>query len=516
MRLRPAPDPQPLGRGPGEQLIASGNGSIAAVDPWAFLGGEAPGADTRRRGWVLRPLLLIADVLGLSLACLVAEWAVGGRTNSGVIAKPEEILAFLATLPLWLAVVRAYGLYERDEARTDHSSADEFSSVFHMVTVCTAGTAAVSSLTRFVHPSPSKLIAFWFAAICLVVVARAIVREYARRCPWFLQNTLIVGAGDVGQSIAHKLLQHPEYGANLVGFVDDEPKARRDDLEDLTIVGEPSELDQLVRSLDIERVIVSFSGNSDTQTLDLVRRLSDLDVRVDVVPRLFELVTPGVEMHSVEGIPLVGLPPRRLPRSSRALKRAFDLVAGVLAALVLLPFMAIVAIAIKIDSRGPVLFRQTRMGSNETPFTIVKFRTMQSDAELRKAEVAHLNRHLGSDGRMFKIPSDPRVTRVGAFLRRTSIDELPQLWNVLKGEMSLVGPRPLILEEDEYVREWARHRLALKPGMTGLWQVLGRSDIPFGEMVRLDYLYVTSWTLAGDVKLIAKTVPRLLRPRNTT
>jgi exopolysaccharide biosynthesis polyprenyl glycosylphosphotransferase len=341
-------------------------------------------------------------------------------------------------------------------------------------------------------------------------------RQYARNCPWFLQNTVIVGAGDVGQSIAYKLLQHPEYGANLVGFVDAQPKERRNDLEDLTIVGDPSELDQIVRSLDIERVIVSFSGASDTETLDLVRSLTDLDVRVDVVPRLFELMTPGAEMHSVEGIPLVGLPPRRLPRSARVLKRTFDLVMSIIAGIVFIPSLAIIAVAIKIDSRGPVFFRQVRMGANETPFTILKFRTMQSDADGRKGEVAHLNRHLGADDRMFKIASDPRVTRLGQFLRRTSIDEFPQLWNVVKGEMSLVGPRPLILEEDSHVREWARHRLRLKPGMTGLWQVLGRSDIPFGEMVRLDYLYVTSWTLAGDIKLIVKTIPRLLRPRNTT
>jgi lipopolysaccharide/colanic/teichoic acid biosynthesis glycosyltransferase len=227
-------------------------------------------------------------------------------------------------------------------------------------------------------------------------------------------------------------------------------------------------------------------------------------------------MTPGAEMHSVEGIPLVGLPRRRLPRSARALKRAFDLVVSIVAGIAFIPFLAIVAVAIKIDSRGPVFFRQIRMGANETPFTILKFRTMQSDAERRKSEVAHLNCHLRADDRMFKIPSDPRVTRVGGFLRRTSTDEFPQLWNVLRGEMSLVGPRPLILEEDSHVREWARYRLALKPGMTGLWQVLGRSDIPFGEMVQLDYLYVTSWSLAGDVKLIAKTIPRLLRSRNTT
>jgi lipopolysaccharide/colanic/teichoic acid biosynthesis glycosyltransferase len=155
------------------------------------------------------------------------------------------------------------------------------------------------------------------------------------------------------------------------------------------------------------------------------------------------------------------------------------------------------------------------MGAKDKPFTILKFRTMSVDAERRKSEVAHLNQHLRAGGRMFKAAADPRVTRVGRFLRRTSVDELPQLLNVIRGNMSLVGPRPLILEEDSHVREWARHRLSLKPGITGLWQVLGRSDIPFDEMVQLDFLYVRSWSLAGDLKLIAKTIPRLWSPNTT-
>jgi exopolysaccharide biosynthesis polyprenyl glycosylphosphotransferase len=327
---------------------------------------------------------------------------------------------------------------------------------------------------------------------------------------------LILGAGDVGQTIARKLLQHPEYGINLVGFVDTRPKERRDDLEHLTVVGTSSELRDVVRLLDVERVIVAFSTDADAETLQLIRTLKDLDVQVDVVPRLYELVYPGVGLHTVEGIPLVGLPQLRLSRSSQMLKRGLDLVVASVAIVLLAPFFAILVAVIKLDSKGPVLFRQTRMGSGDKAFTIFKLRTMIVDADQRKDEVAHLNHHRGADQRMFKAVRDPRVTRIGTFLRRTSIDELPQLFNVVRGEMSLVGPRPLILEEDSYVREWARDRLRIKPGITGLWQVLGRSDIPFGEMVQLDYLYVTSWSLAGDVKLIAKTIPRMLVARSTT
>jgi lipopolysaccharide/colanic/teichoic acid biosynthesis glycosyltransferase len=175
----------------------------------------------------------------------------------------------------------------------------------------------------------------------------------------------------------------------------------------------------------------------------------------------------------------------------------------------------LVALAIKLDSKGPVIFRQVRMGCGEQTFRIFKFRTMTADADNRKAEVAHLNQHLsnGGDPRMFKIPNDPRETRVGRFLRRYSLDELPQLINVVRGQMSLVGPRPLILDEDQHIECWGRQRLNLKPGITGPWQVMGRTEIPFEEMVRLDYLYVTDWSLLNDSKLILKTLPAIVRTR---
>jgi lipopolysaccharide/colanic/teichoic acid biosynthesis glycosyltransferase len=231
------------------------------------------------------------------------------------------------------------------------------------------------------------------------------------------------------------------------------------------------------------------------------------------VPRLFEMVGPNVGIHMVEGLPLVGLPPVRLSRTDKLLKRTFDLLVAALGLLILAPFFALVALVIKLDSRGPVFFRQLRMGCGDRSFSILKFRTMAADADERKGDVAHLNKHLrnGGDPRMFKIPNDPRQTRIGRFLRRYSLDEMPQLINVIRGEMSLVGPRPLILDEDQHIREWGRQRLNLKPGITGPWQVSGRTEIPFDEMVRLDYLYVTSWSLLADLKLIFRTFPTIVR-----
>jgi exopolysaccharide biosynthesis polyprenyl glycosylphosphotransferase len=469
----------------------------------------------RRRGWLVRRMLLLADVVGLVSAFLLAEWVITRHDRIGALDAKAEVAAFVITIPAWIVVAKLYGLYDHDEERTDHSTTDDFAGVFHMVTVCTWIFAAGSYVTGFAHPTMPKLIIFWGTAVALISLGRASARAVVRRSVVYLQNTVIVGAGEVGQLIAKKLLHHPEYGINLVGFIDADPKERRDDLEHLALLGDTHRLTAIVRLFDIERVIIAFSNESHEETLDLIRELKDLDVQIDIVPRLFELVGPGVGVHTVEGLPLVSLPPLRLSRSSKLLKRTMDLAVSLVALVVLAPLLALVAVLIKLDSRGPIFFRQERMGSNDRTFRIFKFRSMTGDAEMRKADVAHLNKHNGVDARMFKIPNDPRVTRVGTWLRRLSLDELPQLFNVLLGQMSLVGPRPLILAEDQYVEDWARRRLDLKPGMTGLWQVTGRDDIPFGEMTRLDYLYVTNWTLFHDIKLISRTFPLFLRGRNT-
>jgi exopolysaccharide biosynthesis polyprenyl glycosylphosphotransferase len=468
-----------------------------------------------RRGWLVRRALLLADVLGLTVAFLLAATFFGPSDGVDHVSNTNELFLFLGALPVLVVLAKVYGLYERDEERTDHSTVDDIVGVFHLVTVFVWVFFVAVNATDIAEPPLTRVVAFWGMAVLVVTTGRGIARASCRRSVAYLQNTIIVGAGDIGQLTARKLLAHPEYGINLVGFVDSLPKERRDDLGHLTLLGSPDRLPYLIRLLDVERVIVAFSNDSHEETLSLIRSIKDLDVQIDIVPRLFEVVGTKVGIHTIEGIPLVGLPPLRLSRSSRMLKRAMDVGASALGLLVLAPLFAVVAILIKLGSPGPVFFRQVRMGERNRTFRIYKFRTMSADAEQQKRELVHLNMHArpGGDSRMFKIPDDPRITRIGAFLRRTSIDELPQLINVLKGEMSLVGARPLILDEDKHVEEWARKRLHLRPGITGLWQVLGRSDIPFDEMTKLDYLYVTNWSLAEDMRLIFRTLPALLRRR---
>lgn len=470
----------------------------------------------RRRGWLVRRMLLVADVAGLSLAFAVSHVLLEGASgSSGQLGGAVEVLLFVATLPLWIVVAKLYRLYDRDEERTDHSTPDDIVGVFHLVTVGACIVFAGGRATGLFRPELTKVLVFWALAIGTITFGRALARAYCRRSITYLQNTVIVGAGDVGQMVARKFLQHPEYGINLVGFVDAEPLQRQQGLEHLCVLGPPSRLPAMVRVFDVERVVIAFSKESHEETLNLIRSLKDLEVQIDIVPRLFEIVGAGIEMHAVEAVPLVGLPPLRLSRSSRLLKRTMDLAFAAGGLVLFAPLLLVIALAIKLDSKGPVFFRQVRMGAGERTFRIYKFRTMVVDADSLKHEVASLNMHLrnGGDPRMFKIPDDPRLTRVGRVLRRYSLDELPQLLNVLTGEMSLVGPRPLILDEDQHVVEWARKRLTLKPGATGLWQVLGASEIPFNEMTKLDYIYVTNWSLWGDLRLVFRTLPAVLRAR---
>jgi exopolysaccharide biosynthesis polyprenyl glycosylphosphotransferase len=472
-------------------------------------------ASIKRRGWLMRRMLLAADAVGLTLAFLITQILFVPGDGVGLLTRDSEFIVFFATVPLWLLIARVYRLYDRDEVRTDHTTVDDLVGVFHLVTVGTWLFFAATQLTE-AEPHPGRLFAFWGLAVVLMTFGRAWARALCRRNRAYIQNAVIVGAGDVGQLVARKLRYHAEYGINLVGFVDADPRPRRKELGEIALLGPPENLLTIIDLLDVERVIIAFSNERHEDIVNLIRTIKDRDVQIDIVPRLFEVVGRGAGIHAVEGLPLVGLPALRLSHSSRVLKRLMDLTIATVGLIVLAPLFLFIAARIKRDSPGPVFFKQVRMGAEDKTFQMYKFRTMVVGADEQKHEVAHLNMHArtGGDPRMFKVPDDPRITTFGSFLRRYSLDELPQLINVIRGEMSLVGPRPLILDEDKHVPGWARKRLDLKPGMTGLWQVLGRSEIPFEEMTSLDYVYITNWSFWNDFALLFRTIPTLFRSRH--
>jgi exopolysaccharide biosynthesis polyprenyl glycosylphosphotransferase len=473
----------------------------------------------RRRGWIVRRALLTADTLGLVGAFLAAEWLARVGGAAGSLDATGEMLAFVVTLPVWILVAKLHGLYERDEERLDHSTTGDFSAVFHMVTLCTWLVAVGSRVTGLFAPTAAKLVVFWALAIGFVTLGRMCARAVSRRRPAYLQNTIVVGAGEVGQLVARKLEQHPEYRLNLVGFVDSSPKERRPDLRHLPLLGEMDRLPALVRAHGVERVIFAFSNDHHEETIELIRALRGLRVQVDVVPRLFEVLGPNIGLHGVEGLPLIALPPARHSRPSRALKRALDLVGAVVGLLVASPLFAYAAWRIKRESPGPVLFRQPRLGFGMREFEVLKFRTMRADTD-DAPHRAYIQRTMSAAATpngngIYKLDRSDAVTPFGRWLRRTSLDELPQLINVLRGEMSLVGPRPCIRYETESFAPHHFERFRVPAGITGLWQVTARAHATFGEALDMDVRYARGWSLRLDVELLCKTPLQLVRPRGT-
>ncbi len=331
---------------------------------------------------------------------------------------------------------------------------------------------------------------------------------------------MIVGAGEVGQLVARKLLAHPEYGLHLVGFVDADPRERRPDIGPLQILGVPDNLPRLVREHSVERVIFAFSRDDPHHTLELIRVLKRFDLQIDIVPRAFEVVGPRVGIHTIEGIPLVGLPPTRPSRSSRAVKRAIDLVGAGGLVLLTAPAFAFIAWRVHRDSEGPVFFRQERLGLNAQPFTMLKFRSMLvgTDPQAHREYVASMTdfRAAPAESGIYKLDQSDRLTRSGRWLRRSSLDELPQLINVLRGDMSLVGPRPCLAYEIEHFQPHHFDRFVVPPGLTGLWQVTARAHSTFGEALEMDVVYARDWSLGLDLRLMLRTPLEMLRQRNAT
>jgi exopolysaccharide biosynthesis polyprenyl glycosylphosphotransferase len=271
----------------------------------------------------------------------------------------------------------------------------------------------------------------------------------------------------------------------------------------------PEDLAHVVEAHDVHRVIVAGEAGEQQRVLEAIQAAKALGVRVSVLPRMFEVVGSSVAFDYLDGLTILGVRRFGLSPASRSLKRALDSVGSALGIVFLSPLLLAIAVVIKVTSPGPVLFRQARVGRDGQPFEMLKFRTMRDGADAEKADLRPRNEAEG----LFKIADDPRITPVGRFLRKTALDELPQLFNVVRGQMSLVGPRPLVLDEDRLIEGWYRRRLSLTPGMTGEWQVFGAARIPLREMATIDYLYVSNWSLWSDIKILLRTIPFMLARR---
>ena len=456
----------------------------------------------RRRDAVLARMLFAGDSIAALAAAAVSVLALGLLAGRG--------LAFIICAALlWPLAAFSIGLYRSDQLATWASAVAEVPRGFVAVLLITWPLYGVASLLQL-----DQVVALTFLTVAmtaaLAAAARTVVRAGLHRSPALRQRTLILGSGLVAGQVVDKLGDNAQFGLVPVGIIDDE--VHDVGSPELPWLGRFTDLDQVIEAQEIDRVIIAFSRASHEQLLEAIRASRDAGVAVDIVPRLFEFLDGVRALDQVGGLPLLSIGAPMLTSASMAAKRALD-VAGSLALIVLTaPLMIATAIAIKLESRGPVFFRQPRAGRRNTSFKLIKFRSMYIDAEERKKDLDQLNE--AGDGVMFKIREDPRVTRVGRFLRRFSLDELPQLFNVLRGEMSLVGPRPLIFPETAALEEdWHLRRLELRPGLTGPWQVYGRSQSPFQEMVRFDYQYVAGWSLARDIEILLATLPAVLSGR---
>jgi exopolysaccharide biosynthesis polyprenyl glycosylphosphotransferase len=454
--------------------------------------GERP-FDQVRRDTLFRRALAGADLVSAAIAVAAAILVGQDTPNWGVIAA----------LPLVVAAAKVGGLYDRDEHLLRKTTLDEAPALFQVATVFTLVMWLANGLVVDGMLGREQVLAMWGLTVAMLVLGRAFARRLvlevtpAERC-------LVLGHHEDCEDVRRAFECRHSINSVVVGRV-----PLHDEDDGRLAIGTFGELADLLLSERVDRVIIAAPSTHDERLLDKIRLVKSFGVKVSVLPRLFEVVGSSVEVDDLGGLTLLGLRRYELTTSSKYLKRGLDICVSVMALLLLAPLMTLIALGIKLTSPGPVLFRQKRIGRHGVAFEMFKFRSMYQGADEMKHELAELNE---ADG-LFKIEDDPRVTSIGRVLRRCSLDELPQLFNVLRGEMSLVGPRPLVVDEDARVRGWLRRRLDVIPGMTGIWQVLGSSRIPLHEMVKIDYLYRANWSLWLDIKILLRTVPHVLARR---
>jgi exopolysaccharide biosynthesis polyprenyl glycosylphosphotransferase len=452
---------------------------------------KSPRASVVRREAVYRRSLAGADMLAAAVALVMCVGVLGDDALS-----PVALLA----LPLVVLAGHLQGLYDRDDLVINKTTLDQAPQLFQIATLDALLVLVFQNQFIVGTLGALQVIVLWSALFFFALIARFASRVFARRIT-SSERCLFVGTDASYCRLVDKLAngQHP---AELVARMRLNER-RRDERSMAT-------LQRLIEDHGVHRVIIEPSEVRPETTLEFVREAKATGARVSLLPRILEVVGSSIEVDDIDGLTLLGVRRFGLSRSATAVKRSFDFVGASLMVLALAPLLAIIAILIKLDSRGKILYHQTRVGRGGVQFEIWKFRTMVPEADIMKAELRGLNE---ADGGLFKITDDPRLTRVGRQLRRFSLDELPQLLNVLRGEMSLVGPRPLVTDEDLRITGLDRRRLQLTPGMTGHWQIMGSARVPLPEMIKLDYLYVAGWSLWSDMKILLRTVPYVISRR---
>jgi exopolysaccharide biosynthesis polyprenyl glycosylphosphotransferase len=448
----------------------------------------------RRRDTVGRIGLLCADMIAVVVATVVVTLL--------PFSEAELTPWVIAYLPFYALLAKMAGLYDRDQFVLHKTTLDEAPT---LVATAAIFALAIEGIQAIQYTGGSHPLPLWAILTVTSIVTRGLARFVAVRTT-ASERVVVIGDADTTALIRRKLVGDPGLNATVVGRVGREPAGDRPD----KLLGSIDDLPEVIRRHGIERVLVSPTQEGGDDMVDIIRLATACGVRVAVLPRMLEVIGTSVVFDDLGGQVLLGVRGFGLSPSSQLLKRTFDLLVASIVLVLLSPLLLLIALATRLGSPGPVLFRQTRVGRLGREFQMLKFRTMVDDADERKHELLDLN----AAAPMFKIPDDPRTTRVGRFLRRRSLDELPQLVNVLRGDMSLVGPRPLITAEDRLFSGWQRSRYHVAPGVTGPWQILGSSRVPMDDMLTIDYLYCANWSLWLDAKILARTIPYVFSRRS--
>ncbi len=461
----------------------------------------------RRQLRVLLTILLDACTIAAAFALaylLRFYWAVIPAADSPPAGPYFAILPLL--VPAWIAVFAAYGLY-RERLQ---GFFDEALRVISAVSVGLMALLAGSFFYRQFSYSRLWILFAWAISIVLVLLSRGILRAVHRALRARgvdVRHVLIVGTGPEARDLARVLRAHPESGQHPVAFVGGTAVG---EVEGLPVVGHAGDVLAAVRRVGAHRVIIVLPAEARETTMQVAAACQEAGVPFGIVPDLYTLVASGADVELVDRLPLLTLRGSPLTGWGRWLKDAFDVAGALIGLVATLPLWAVVSLLIVVDRPGPIFYRQKRIGKAGVPFYAWKFRTMVLGAEENLTRNPGLHERFSAS---FKLTDDPRVTRIGRWLRRTSLDELPQLLNVLKGEMSLVGPRPIVEEELRKYGPWERRLLCVKPGLTGLWQVLRHHQPDYAQRVQLDMYYIDHWSMGLDLKILLRTLPSVIAGR---
>ncbi len=455
--------------------------------------------------------ILLFDIVMINMAMLLAyvlryrlQWFVDVLFDAPFRSYLPFSAVFSVAIPLVLWLSGSYSHW-RGRLWLEHVFR-----IMNAVSITFVVTMAWAFVVRPLVYSRLLLLESGIFMIILLSIDRAIasmIQTQQRKRGIGTRRVVIVGAGEVGRRVMRTVVARPDLGYEIVGYVDDNPNKGQGKIGRFKGFGSLDNLSEIIESEDVHEVIITLPWNYHRRILNVLRECARREVKARLVPDIFQMSLSRVEVGDLGGVPLIEIREIAFSPAALVLKRATDLIISLVGLLILWPVFLLIGIAIKIDSPGPVFFKQERVGEDHEPFQIVKFRTMRKNAEREIDELRAINE---ADGPIFKIREDPRVTRMGRFLRQTSLDELPQLINVIRGEMSLVGPRPPIPDEVAQYKPWHMKRLSVPPGITGLWQVSGRSELTFDEMVLLDLYYIEHWSPWLDLALLLRTVPKVV------